>query len=149
MKRVVVTGLGLLTSIGDGVQNTWDNLILCKSGIKKISSFDTEQLPCKIAGFITNNPEEDNFFDQNNYFNYKDINRNDRFILYGLAAAEQAIKDAGIDTVSDEIKLRTGVTVGSGFGGLETIYEGSVTLINKGPRRISPFFIPSALGNLL
>lgn len=149
MKRVVVTGLGLLTAIGDGVQNTWDNLLLCKSGIKKISSFDTENLSCKIAGYINHNPEEDYFFNENNYFTNKDIKRNDRFILYGLAAAEQAIKDAGIDSVSEEIKLRTGVTVGSGIGGLETIYEGSITLKEKGARRISPFFIPSSLVNLL
>ena len=68
MRRVVVTGLGLLTSLGDGVKNTWDNLILCKSGIRQISSFDTENLSCKIAGFISHNPEDDNFFDQHKYF---------------------------------------------------------------------------------
>ena len=149
MKRVVVTGLGLLTSIGDCVQNTWDNLILCKSGIQKITAFNTEHLPCKIAGFINHDPKDDNYFNQNNYFTEKVVKRNDRFILYGLVAAEQAIKDAGIETVSDEIKLRTGVTVGSGIGGLETIYNGSITLKEKGPRRISPFFIPSSLINLL
>ena len=129
MKRVVVTGLGLLTSIGDGVENTWDNLILCKSGIRKISIFDTENLSCKIAGYISHNPEDDNFFNQNKYFNNREVNRNDRFILYGMAAAEQAIKDAGIDIVSDKIKLRTGVTVGSGIGGLETIYNGLFCLL--------------------
>ena len=149
MKRVVVTGLGLLTPIGDGVQNTWNNLISCKSGIRKITSFDTSDLSCKIAGHISNNPEDDDFFNDTIYFNNKDIKRNDRFILYGLAAAEQAVKDSGIDTLSDKVKLRTGVTVGSGIGGLETIYEGSITLKEKGSRRISPFFIPSSLVNLL
>ncbi len=149
MKRVVVTGLGLLTSIGDNVKSSWDNLISCKSGIRKISSFDTEDLSCKIAGFITHDPKDDNFFNESVYFKNRDIKRNDRFILYGLVAAEQAIKDSGIDSLNDNIKLRTGVTVGSGIGGLETIYEGSITLKEKGSKKISPFFIPSSLVNLL
>ena len=116
MKRIVITGVGLVTSIGDGVKDTWENLISCKSGIKEISSFETEDLPCKIAGHISNNSKESNFFDEEKYFNYKDLKRNDRFILYGLAAAEQAIKDSGIDILSEVSKLRIGVTVGSGIG---------------------------------
>ncbi len=149
MKRVVVTGIGLLTSIGDGVNQTWNNLISCNSGIRKISNFDTDDLPCKISGNISNDKNTPNFFDEEKYFNVRDLKRNDRFILYGLAAAQQAIFDSGIQDLNEEQKLRTGVTVGSGIGGLETIYNGSITLKEKGARKISPFFIPSSLVNLL
>ena len=100
MKRVVVTGLGLLTSIGDGVQNTWDNLILCKSGIKQISSFDTENLSCKIAGFISENSNDEVSCNLQNIFEAKDLKRNDRFIIYGLVAAKEAIEDSGIDNLN-------------------------------------------------
>ena len=149
MKRVVITGLGLLTSIGNDVESSWENLISSKSGIQKIQSFDTDDLPCKIAGFISHKPDDQNFFDTKKYFENKELNRNDRFIIYGLAAADQAIKDSGIDNMNEEQKIRIGVSVGSGIGGLETIYNGSITLSNKGPRRISPFFIPASLINLL
>ena len=149
MKRVVVTGIGLLTSIGDGVNQTWNNLISCHSGIRKISNFNTDDLPCKISGNISNDKNTPNFFDEEKYFNVRDLKRNDRFILYGLAAAQQAIFDSGIQDLNEEQKLRTGVTVGSGIGGLETIYNGSITLKEKGARKISPFFIPSSLVNLL
>ena len=149
MRRIVITGLGLVTSIGDGVEDTWNNLLSLKSGIKKISSFNTENLPCKIAGFINHDSKEENYFNFEKYFSTKEINRNDRFILYGLAAAEQAIKDSGFDNKNESLMLKSGVTIGSGIGGLETIFNGSITLNQKGPRRISPFFIPSSLVNLL
>ena len=142
MKRVVITGLGLLTSIGEGQEETWKNLLSCKSGIKKITAFDTNDLPCKIAGYISNNLEE-------KYLEKKEINRNDRFIQYGLIATQLAIKDSNIDYLNEKTNLRTGVSVGSGIGGLETIYNGSLTLKDKGAKRISPFFIPSSLINLL
>ena len=149
MKRVVITGLGLLTSIGDGVKISWENLISCKSGIKKITNFDTSDLTCKIAGHISHNQNDQFAFDQNKFFQTKDLKRNDRFIIYGLAAAIQAIQDSGIDFLSEEQKIKTGISVGAGIGGLETIYNGSITLNEKGPRKISPFFIPSSLINLL
>ena len=149
MRRVVITGLGLVTSIGDGVEDTWNNLISLKSGIKKINSFNTEDLPCKIAGFINHDSNEENYLNLEKYFSNREINRNDRFILYGLAAAEQAIKDSGFDNKNESLMLKSGVTIGSGIGGLETIFNGSITLSQKGPRRISPFFIPSSLVNLL
>ena len=149
MKRVVVTGLGVLSSIGEGYSETWNNLISCKSGIKKISSFDTSNLPCKIAGFISKDEKSTNYINLEKYIEKKDINRNDRFIQYGLVASILAIKDAGIENLSEEKKLRTGVTVGSGIGGLETIYNNSIILKEKGSRRISPFFVPSSLINLL
>ena len=149
MKRVVVTGIGLLTAIGDNYTKTWNNLLSCKSGIKKITSFNTDDLPCKIAGFISDDINSENFFDINQFLENKDIKRNDRFIQYGIVAGIMAIKDANIENLNDEQKLRTGISVGSGIGGLETIYNGSITLNEKGSRRISPFFIPSSLINLL
>ncbi len=148
MRRVVVTGMGLLSSIGNNKDITWENLINAKSGIKKINHFDVSNLPAKIAGFINNDPEKENYFNENSFLETRDINRNDRFIQYGLVAANMAIEDAGLININDEDKLRIGVSVGSGIGGLETIYEGSLT-INKESKKLSPFFIPSSLVNLL
>ena len=149
MKRVVVTGLGLISSIGEDVIKTWSNLVSGKSGIRKINTFDTDDLACKIAGFISHNKDEENYIDRLKTLEAREINRNDRFIQYGLIAAKMAVEDSGINDLADDKKLRIGVTVGSGIGGLETIYNGSITLENKGPRKISPFFIPSSLINLL
>ena len=149
MRRVVVTGMGLLTSIGNNKDVSWDNLINKKSGIKRINHFDVSNLPAKIAGYINKNPEEDHYFNEKSILDTRDINRNDRFIQYGLVAAEMAVEDAGLKNVSEDKKLRIGVSVGSGIGGLETIYEGSLTINNKEPKKLSPFFIPSSLVNLL
>ena len=149
MRRVVITGLGLLSSIGNNVNQTWKNLIESKSGIKKIKSFNTDDLSSKIAGFISHNDEDEFSLDRLKFIQTKDIKRNDRFIQYGLIASQMAIEDSGINKLSDKEKLRVGVSIGSGIGGLETIYEGSLTLDSKGPKRISPFFIPSSLINLL
>ncbi len=149
MRRVVVTGIGLLTSIGNNKETTWNNLINCKSGIKKIKHFNVDDLPAKIAGFLENNSESDNYFNETSYLDLRDIKRNDRFIQYGLIAAKMAIDDAGLNDLSDKDKLNVGVSVGSGIGGLETIYEGSLTINNKEPKKLSPFFIPSSLVNLL
>ena len=149
MRRIVVTGLGLLSSIGNNTEDTWSNLISCESGIKKISHFNTEGLTCDIAGYISHHPNEQFYYDRSLHLDSKDIKRNDRFIQYGIAAAKMAIKDAGLEEVSEADKLKIGVSVGSGIGGLETIYEGSITVDEKGPRKLSPFFIPSSLVNLL
>ena len=149
MKRVVVTGLGLLTSIGNNKEDTWNNLINLKSGIKKISHFDTDGLSCKISGHISHDENDPFYYDRSIHLDLKDIKRNDRFIQYGIAAAKMAIEDSGLADLDDNEKLKVGVSVGSGIGGLETIYEGSLTLANKGPRKLSPFFIPSSLVNLL
>lgn len=148
MSRVVITGLGLLSSIGNNVSETWDNLIAGKSGIRKISSFDVSDLPCKIAGYISHNEKDEYYVDRRKYLETREINRNDRFIQYGLIASKMAVEDAGLMTLDDKSKLRVGVSVGSGIGGLETIYNGSITLNEKGSRKISPFFIPSSLINL-
>jgi len=150
MKRVVVTGLGLLTSIGNNKDDTWSNLLTCKSGIKKINHFDIEGLTCEIAGFISHDEKNDPYFyDRSIHLDSKEIKRNDRFIQYGIVAARMAIEDSGIENLSEQEKLKVGVSVGSGIGGLETIYEGSLTINEKGPRKLSPFFIPASLVNLL
>ncbi len=149
MRRVVVTGIGLLTTLGNDIENSWKNLIECKSGIKKITHFDTSSLPAKIAGFINNNKDDEDYFNNSQILETRDLKRNDRFIQYGLIAANMAIMDSGLDNLTEEDKLRTGVSVGSGIGGLETIYEGSLTINNKESKKLSPFFIPSSLVNLL
>tara|TARA_B100000989_G_scaffold76604_1_gene54372 strand:- start:516 stop:1766 length:1251 start_codon:yes stop_codon:yes gene_type:complete len=149
MKRVVVTGMGLLTSLGNDMKSSWSNLINSKSGIKKINQFDVSDLPAKIAGYINNNPNDKDYFNKSLSIETRDIKRNDRFIQYGLVAAKMAIDDAGLDNLTDKDKLRVGVSVGSGIGGLETIYEGSLTVSNEKPKKLSPFFIPSSLVNLL
>ena len=148
MSRVVITGLGLVSSIGNNVSETWGNLIAGKSGIRKISSFDVSDLPCKIAGYISHNEKDEYYVDRSKYLETREINRNDRFIQYGLIASKMAVEDAGLMALDDKSKLRVGVSVGSGIGGLETIYNGSITLNEKGSRKISPFFIPSSLINL-
>ena len=149
MPRVVVTGLGLMSSIGRDVNQTWTNLISGKSGIKKITTFDVADLPCKIAGSISHDIDDEYNIDRSLYLSAKEIKRNDRFIQYGLIAAHMAVQDAGLNNLTPEEKLSIGVTVGSGIGGLETIYNGSITLKEKGSKKISPFFIPSSLINLL
>jgi|TARA_B100000959_G_scaffold172871_1_gene180980 3-oxoacyl-[acyl-carrier-protein] synthase II len=149
MRRVVITGLGLLTSIGSEVDEVWTNLLSTKSGIKKINSFDVKNSPCKIAGFISNDENSPNYFNIDKHLEKKDINRNDRFIQYGIIAANFAIKDSGIDNLNEQQKLRIGVSVGSGIGGLETIQNNAITLKEKGHRKISPFFVPGSLINLL
>tara|TARA_E500000075_G_scaffold131901_1_gene143090 strand:- start:153 stop:1403 length:1251 start_codon:yes stop_codon:yes gene_type:complete len=149
MRRVAVTGMGLLTTLGNNLEISWDNLVNCKSGIKQINHFDVSELPSKIAGYINNNPEDENYFNKSLFLEPKDLKRNDRFIQYGLLAAKMAIEDAGLINLTDEEKLRVGVSVGSGIGGLETIYNGSLTINSKKNKKLSPFFIPSSLVNLL
>ena len=142
MRRVVVTGLGTINPLGNSVESSWQALVNSKSGIKKIGTFNTEGYPCKIAATV-----DDSFIDQN-IVSDRDLRKIDRFIALGLIAADEAIKDSGF--VSDESSsLSSGVMVGSGIGGLDTIYKNSSILDNQGIRKISPFFIPSALINLL
>lgn len=148
MRRVVVTGLGLTTPLGNGVKTNWDRLIASQSGIRRIDAFDVSDLAAQIAGIIPRgtNPGE---LDLDAVVPAKDRRRMDDFIVYGLAAASEAIEDSGW-TPSDAPSLeRTGVMIGSGIGGLPNIADGAVTLEKSGPRRISPFFIPAALINLV
>ena len=142
MRRVVVTGLGTINPLGNSVESSWQALVNSKSGIKTIDTFNTEGYPCKIAATV-----DDSFIDEN-IVSARDLRKIDRFIALGLIAADEAIKDSGF--VSDEkSSLSYGVMVGSGIGGLDTIYKNSSILDNQGIRKISPFFIPSALINLL
>ena len=147
MTRVVVTGIGMVTPLAPNVKNTWDELINGKSGINKIKSFDTSDLAVKIAGQIPVNDEKF-AFDPNLHMEPKDQRKVDDFILYAVAAADQAIEDAGLNDIKPEQAERAGVLIGSGIGGLQSIAKANETLKEKGPRRMSPFFIPSCLINL-
>ena len=149
MRRVVVTGMGMVTPLGDGVDTTWRGLLESKSGIRSIQGFDVSDLPTKIAGTVPLGDKANGHFNADLYMLPKDQRKVDQFIIYGVAAAAQAVEDAGWANAGEEEKQRTGVMIGSGIGGLQTIYEGSITLKEKGPRRLSPFFIPSALINLV
>ena len=148
MRRVVVTGLGLVTPLGDGVEANWRRLIAGESGIRKVDRFEVGDLPSRVAGMVPDKAAPDGF-DPSRYLAPKEQRKISLFIIYALAAAQQAVTDAGLDgELSDAERERIGVQVGSGIGGLPEIYETSVTLHEKGPRRVSPFFIPSALINL-
>jgi len=148
MKRVVVTGLGMVTPLGVGVQNNWTRLIESESGIRGIQSFDVSDLPAKIAGTVPRGDKASGLFNPDDYVSPKDQRKMDEFIVLAMAAAKEAIEDSGWQPPDDEARERTGVLVGSGIGGLPGIAEGAVTLHEKGPRRISPFFIPASLINL-
>ncbi len=142
MRRVVVTGLGTINPLGNNVESSWNSLINSKSGISKISKFEVNNYPCKIAGSI----DDSNINEE--IVSSRDQRKIDRFITLGLIAASEAINDSGF--VSDNKNShRSGVMVGSGIGGLDTIYKNSSILDNQGIRKISPFFIPSSLINLL
>ena len=150
MRRVVVTGIGLTTPLGNGVDINWKRLTSGVIGINKIENFDVSDLSCKIAGqvpSINNDPEGGLDIDQ--WIEPREYKRIDRFISYGIISAIQAIEDSGWKPQTDKQKNNTGVIIGSGIGGLETIANTTELLISKGPRKVSPFFIPSALINLL
>lgn len=136
-----------MSPLACGVEETWARLVNGESGAGVIKHFDASALPCKIACEIPLGDEPD-AFDPDDWMEPKEQRKVDRFITYAIAAAEQAIGDAGCGDLSDAEKLRTGVLIGSGIGGIETIAETAITLKERGPRRVSPFFIPSALINL-
>ena len=142
MRKVVVTGLGTINPLGNTVQTSWNSLLNSKSGISKITKFEVEDYPCKIAGTI----DDSNINDE--IVSPRDRRKIDRFITLGLIAADEAIKDSGF-IFNNDSSHRYGVMVGSGIGGLDTIYKNSSILDNNGIRKISPFFIPSSLINLL
>ena len=155
MRRVVVTGLGLLTPLGWGVDHTWKGIVEGRSGIGPITAFDTTGYGCTIAGEIPSVDGrgggvagEPGVFDHEKIMSPKDRKRVDDFIVYAIAAADEALADAGWKPESDEDKERTGVMVGSGIGGLGPIAETALILKEQGPRRVSPFFIASSLINL-
>jgi len=147
MRRVVVTGLGIVSPLGIGVENNWRKLIEGRSGIRSIQSFDVSDLPAKIAGQVPKGDTASGLFNADDFVPVKEQKKMDEFIVYAIAAAAEAVADSGWVPPDDEARERTGVMIGSGIGGLEAIYDASVTLHERGPRRLSPFFIPSALIN--
>ena len=148
MRRVVVTGLGLVTPLGNGVKTNWERLLASQSGIRRIDTFDVSDLPAQIAGMVPRGTGEGEL-DLDAVASAKDRRRMDDFIVYGLAAAMEAVEDSGWKPQDAEGQERTGVMIGSGIGGLPNIADGALTLEKSGPRRISPFFIPAALINLV
>ena len=149
MRRVVVTGLGMVSPLACGVEETWERLLAGRSGAGTISRFDAGHLATTYACEIPRGDGTGGTFNSDDWMEPKEQRKVDDFILYGMAAAMQAVQDAGWDDASDEEKLRTGVMIGSGIGGLSSIAETAVLLKERGPRRVSPFFIPGALINLV
>ncbi|MFI4965176.1 MAG: beta-ketoacyl-ACP synthase II [Caulobacterales bacterium] len=155
-RRVVVTGIGLVTPLGQGTELVWAAILAGKSGIGRVTAFDaTADYACQVAGEVPRvdgrgggGPDVPGSFDPDQTLSTRDQRRVDDFILYGIAAADEAVKDSGWEPQTEEDRERTGVMIGSGIGGLATIERTSVELHDKGPRRVSPFFIPSALINL-
>ncbi|MBA6293850.1 beta-ketoacyl-ACP synthase II [Colwellia sp. MB3u-70] len=141
MRRVVVTGLGMLSPLGNSPESTWQNLLLGKSGIADITHFDTTEYPTRFAGLVKG-------FDAEDYMARKDARKMDLFIQYGVAAGVQAVKDSGIE-INEENAPRIGVAVGSGIGGLGLIEDNHAKLLNNGPRKLSPFFVPSTIINMI
>ena len=140
MRRVVVTGLGIVCPLGNSVEEAWKNALAGKSGVRKIQSFDASEYSCQIAGEIRD-------FDSSAYVPAKEARRFDKFVLYGAVAGSQALEDRGL-VVTEENAHRIGVAIGSGIGGLVTICENANTLKEKGPRRVSPFLIPGCIINM-
>jgi 3-oxoacyl-[acyl-carrier-protein] synthase II len=147
--RVVITGMGLVTPLGAGVDRVWKRITAAESGLVKITRFQTDDLPCRVGGEVPMAEGDPNRFDVDAVVSSKDRRRMDEFIVYGLGAAEEAIKDSGWAPPDDEARERTGVMIGSGIGGLATIDDTAKTLEAQGPRRVSPFFIPASLINLV
>ncbi len=151
MRRVVVTGLGIVSPLADGVDLTWEKLIASKSGIKEITQFDVSDLPAKIAGMVPHGDTDvrgKGLFNPDLYVSPKEQRKMDNFILYAIAAADQAIADSGWVPQTDHDREVTGVMIGAGIGGLPEIDRVSTILTESGPRRVTPFFIPASLINL-
>jgi 3-oxoacyl-[acyl-carrier-protein] synthase II len=148
MRRVVVTGLGMVTPLGCGVDVSWKRLIAGESGASKIEKFDVSDLPAKIACQIPRGDGSNGTYNPDQWMEPKEQRKVDEFITFALCAARQALDHAGWKPESYEDQTRTGVMIGSGIGGIEGIAEAAITLKDKGPRRISPFFIPGRLVNL-
>ncbi len=148
MRRVVVTGLGLVTPLACGVEETWSRLLAGQSGAGPITRFDTTNVVTTYACEVPRGDGSDGTFNPDDWMEPKEQRKVDDFILYGMAAAVQAVRDAGWEAPGEAERLRTGVMIGSGIGGLTSIAETAVLIRDRGPRRVSPFFIPGALINL-
>ncbi len=149
MRRVVVTGLGIVSPLATGIEETWSRMLAGDSGAGPISKFDASDLPCRIAFEVRRGDGTNGTLNLDQWIDHKDQRRNDFFIQYGLVAAQQALKDSGLEIKTHEQQCRAGVMVGAGIGGLPGIEETTLLLHEKGPRKISPFFIPGSLINLV
>jgi 3-oxoacyl-[acyl-carrier-protein] synthase II len=148
MRRVVVTGLGLVTPLACGIEQTWQRLIAGKSGIKRIEKFEVSDITCKIAGQVPRGDGSDGTFNADQWMEPKEQRKVDDFIIFAMGAASQALDDADWHPKEREDQIATGVMIGSGIGGVEGIAETALVLRDRGPRRVSPFFIPGRLINL-
>jgi 3-oxoacyl-[acyl-carrier-protein] synthase II len=148
LRRVVITGLGLVTPLGCGVEATWSNLLEGRSGARRIEEFEVADLAAQIACFVPRGSLSDGKFNADDWMEPKEQRKVDDFIIFAMGAAEQALKDANWTADNADKQYRTGVLIGSGIGGLDGIAETSLLLRDKGPRRVSPFFIPGRLINL-
>ena len=150
MRRVVITGLGVVSPLGRGVEHNWEALMAGKSGIRPTQGMDLKDIPVTISGQVPYGENEPDF-NPDTVVAPKDQKKNDKFILFGMAAADDALKDAGwdVETASEEDKERAGVMMGAGIGGLQGIYENAISFNEFGMKKISPFFIPSVLINLI
>ena len=149
MRRVVVTGLGLVTPLASGVEASWSRLLNGTSGAATISRFDASGLATNYACEVPYGDGSDGTFNPDDWMPAKERRKVDDFILYGIAAAQQAVMDSGWMPEDEQAQERTGVMIGSGIGGLQSIAETALLLRDRGPRRVSPFFIPGALINLI
>jgi 3-oxoacyl-[acyl-carrier-protein] synthase II len=149
MRRVVITGLGLVTPLATGVEETWSRLLAGQSGAAKITRFDPSNVITQYACEVKRGDGSNGSFNPDHWMEPKDQRKVDDFILYGMTAAVQAVADSGWEPKSEEERCRTGVMIGSGIGGLQSIAETAVLIKERGPRRVSPFFIPGALINLI
>lgn len=146
MKRVVITGMGIVSPVGTGIEYAWQNILAGKSGIRKIDSFEVSDIASQIAGIPTHGTGAGEY-NPDSVIEPREQRKMDKSIMYGMVAADEAIRDAGlIDYTGD--KNRIGVSIGSGIGGLNTIYENCIELHDGGPRRVSPFFIPKGIINM-
>ena len=148
MRRVVITGLGLLSPLGCGVEVSWQRLTAGQNAARRVENFDVSDLTCQIACQIPRGDGSDGTFNPNDWMEPKEQRKVDDFIIYAMAAATQALTDAGWKPTAYEDQIRTGVLIGSGIGGLQGIEKTSLLFAEKGPRRVSPFFIPGRLINL-
>lgn len=148
MRRVVITGLGLVTPLASGVEAGWSRLLAGQSGARRVQEFEVADISCQIACFIPRGDGSDGTFNPDDWMEVKEQRKVDDFIIYAVAAAEQAMRDSGYEAKTQEQQERSGVLIGSGIGGLNGIAETSLLLKEKGPRRVSPFFIPGRLINL-
>jgi 3-oxoacyl-[acyl-carrier-protein] synthase II len=149
MRRVVITGTGVVSPLGCGTEITWSRLIGGQNGASRVTAFDVSDIPAQIACSVPTDPSVEGAFNPDDWMEPKEQRKVDKFILFGVAAADMALKDAGWNPQTREDQIATGVMIGSGVGGLEGIVEAGYTLRDKGPRRVSPFFIPGRLINLI